>query len=40
MSARGRSFMFTNPALALYNRMGFRERARPWVIWRWPETGL
>jgi ribosomal protein S18 acetylase RimI-like enzyme len=22
-----------NPALALYNRLGFRERARLWVLW-------
>jgi ribosomal protein S18 acetylase RimI-like enzyme len=25
-----------NPALALYNRLGFCERARLWVIWRRP----
>ena len=23
-----------NPAVALYHRLGFRERARLWVIWR------
>jgi predicted GNAT family acetyltransferase len=23
-----------NPAVALYQRLGFRERARLWVIWR------
>ena len=25
-----------NPAMALYQRLGFRERARLWVFWRRP----
>jgi hypothetical protein len=25
-----------NPAASLYARLGFSERARPWVIWRRP----
>ncbi len=25
-----------NPAIALYHRLGFRERARLWVVWRRP----
>ncbi len=28
-----------NPAMPLYARWGFRERARPWVIWRRPTSG-
>jgi ribosomal protein S18 acetylase RimI-like enzyme len=28
-----------NPAAALYQRLGFRERARLWVIWRRVATG-
>ena len=29
-----------NPAVALYQRLGFRERARLWVIWRRPIADL
>jgi ribosomal protein S18 acetylase RimI-like enzyme len=29
-----------NPAVALYHRLGFRERARLWVIWRRPVAYL
>ncbi len=29
-----------NPAAALYARWGFRERARPWVIWRRPAPSV
>jgi predicted GNAT family acetyltransferase len=28
-----------NPAAALYARLGFRERAVLWVLWRRPVTG-
>ena len=28
-----------NPAMRLYHGLGFRERARLWVIWRRPATG-
>jgi ribosomal protein S18 acetylase RimI-like enzyme/MFS family permease len=28
-----------NPAVALYRRLGFRERTRSWVIWRRPPGG-
>lgn len=27
-----------NPAAALYTRLGFRERSRPWVVWRRPSA--
>jgi ribosomal protein S18 acetylase RimI-like enzyme len=28
-----------NPAVALYHRLGFRERTRLWVVWRRPMVG-
>jgi ribosomal protein S18 acetylase RimI-like enzyme len=28
-----------NPAMRVYARLGFRERARLWVLWRRPQTG-